>query len=64
MQGLAACAACGLAFGAQSPHADHIIPIQDENDPLFYCEDNIQFLHPGCHSRKTAADLRAGLGRR
>lgn len=55
-----ACAMCGLAFGGESPHFDHIIPIQGENDPLFYDEDNIQFLHRKCHSEKTVRDMKHG----
>jgi 5-methylcytosine-specific restriction endonuclease McrA len=52
-----------LAFGAESPHADHIIPVTSENDPLFYDEKNIQFLHPECHGVKTKKDVAQGLTR-
>lgn len=57
------CGVCGLAFGSVSPHADHIIPVIGEDDPSFYREDNIQFLHPACHGRKTERDVKAGRTR-
>jgi 5-methylcytosine-specific restriction endonuclease McrA len=57
------CAMCGLAFGSEPPHADHIIPVTSADDPLFYDESNIQFLHPGCHGEKTKQDVRKGLTR-
>lgn len=57
------CAECGLAFGGCSPHADHIIPVQSNDDPLFYDPDNIQFLHPECHAAKTVRDVNAGATR-
>jgi len=57
------CAMCGKAFGSESPHADHIVPVLSADDPLFYEESNIQFLHPACHGRKTDADVRAGATR-
>ena len=62
-QGRALCAACGKAFGSESPHGDHIVPVMDESDPLFYEESNIQFLHPSCHGRKTQGDVKRGLTR-
>lgn len=62
-QGRALCAVCGLAFGGESPHADHIVPVKSADDPLFYVESNIQFLHPDCHGRKTASDVRRGATR-
>lgn len=62
-QGKALCAECGKAFGGVSPHGDHIVPVQDESDPLFYDESNIQFLHPACHGRKTQMDVKRGLTR-
>lgn len=62
-QGKAMCAVCGKAFGSESPHGDHIVPVQDESDPLFYDESNIQFLHASCHGRKTASDVRRGVTR-
>lgn len=55
---------CGRAFGASSPHGDHIIPVSGQDDPLFFEESNIQFLHPECHGKKTAADVRQGTTRR
>lgn len=57
------CAMCKKAFGAESPHADHKIPVHDESDPLFYDEANIQFLHPSCHAIKTQGDVKQGLTR-
>lgn len=57
------CAKCGLAFGSVSPHADHIIPVQSNDDPLFYDADNIQFLHPACHAEKTVQDVAQGATR-
>ena len=57
------CAICGNAFGCESPHADHIIPILSADDPLFYEPSNIQFLHPACHGRKTDGDVKAGATR-
>lgn len=57
------CGMCGLAFGLVSPHADHIIPVTSEDDPLFFDEANIQFLHPACHGRKTDEDVKAGRTR-
>jgi 5-methylcytosine-specific restriction endonuclease McrA len=62
--GRSMCNACGLAFGSESPHADHIVPVLNEDDPLFYCEDNVQFLHPSCHAKKTAMDVKSGMSRR
>lgn len=44
-------------------HCDHIKPVIDAKDPLFYDRKNIQFLHPACHSQKTAEDKRKGLTR-
>lgn len=58
-----ACAICGRAFGSESPHADHIVPVLSAEDPLFYEEKNIQFLHPDCHGRKTKQDVRLGRTR-
>ncbi len=57
------CAMCGLAFGDESPHADHKIPVLSEDDPLFYEPNNIQFLHVACHAVKTARDVKAGTTR-
>ena len=57
------CAMCGLAFGSDSPHADHIVPVQSNDDPLFFEPNNIQFLHPECHASKTVQDVRQGLTR-
>jgi 5-methylcytosine-specific restriction endonuclease McrA len=57
------CAMCCKAFGAESPHADHIIPVLSAEDPLFYDPNNIQFLHPDCHGRKTDGDVKAGATR-
>lgn len=57
------CAMCGLAFGVESPHADHIVPVQSNDDPLFYEPTNIQFLHPDCHAQKTVRDVAAGTTR-
>lgn len=57
------CGLCGKAFGNVSPHADHIIPVTGEDDPLFYDETNIQFLHPECHGVKTKKDVALGLTR-
>jgi len=58
------CAACGGAFGAESPHGDHIVPVEDQRDKLFFDEENIQFLHPRCHGLKTALDVQQGKTRR
>jgi 5-methylcytosine-specific restriction endonuclease McrA len=57
------CAVCGLAFGLEPPHADHIIPVQSKDDPLFFEPSNIQFLHSHCHGLKTASDVANGLTR-
>lgn len=57
------CAMCKRAFGGEGFHADHIVPVQSADDPLFYEESNIQFLHPACHSIKTAQDVDAGATR-
>ncbi len=57
------CAMCKRAFGAEGFHADHIVPVQSADDPLFYDERNIQFLHPACHSIKTAQDVESGSTR-
>jgi len=62
-EGKSLCGICGKAFGTNSPHADHIIPVQSADDPLFFKPDNIQFLHPECHSKKTKTDVRLGLTR-
>ena len=62
-EGKAMCAACGKAFGATPPHGDHIIPVKGPDDPLFFDEHNIQFLHVDCHGRKTASDVKAGTTR-
>lgn len=61
--GTFSCGMCGRVFGAESPHADHIVPVMNEDDPLFYAEHNIQFLHPACHGEKTAGDVRGGRTR-
>lgn len=57
------CAMCGLAFGGRSPHADHIEPVLSNDDPLFYDQNNIQFLHPACHASKTVQDVAKGATR-
>lgn len=62
-EGRALCAMCGLAFGTKTPHGDHIIPVTSADDPLFFDEDNIQFLHPECHGEKTKIDVKRGLTR-
>lgn len=62
-EGKAFCAACNRVFGKESPHADHIVPVQSADDPLFYEPSNIQFLHPACHGMKTKRDVRSGLTR-
>lgn len=62
-QGKALCAMCSRPFGTESPHGDHIIPVQSNDDPLFYNENNIQFLHPKCHAEKTERDVKAGRTR-
>jgi 5-methylcytosine-specific restriction endonuclease McrA len=61
-EGKGLCAMCGLAF-VSTPHGDHIEPVTSADDPLFYKESNIQFLHPGCHGEKTKQDVRKGLTR-
>lgn len=61
--GAVKCGICSLVFGNESPHADHIIPVKGEGDPLFYDESNIQFLHAKCHGLKTKGDVRQGLTR-
>lgn len=43
---------------------DHITPHSGPRDPLFWDQDNLQPLCHSCHSRKTAADVRAGLAGR
>lgn len=57
------CGICGKPFGGDSPHGDHIQPVSGQDDPLFFDEGNIQFLHPACHGKKTAEDVRNGLTR-
>lgn len=57
------CAECGLQFGIESPHFDHIEPVQSADDPNFYDTNNIQFLHLGCHVKKTNRDVRNGKTR-
>ena len=57
------CGMCERAFGSESPHADHIMPVQDQGDPLFFDENNIQFLHAECHAIKTQRDVKLGLTR-
>lgn len=57
------CAMCGQSLGLESPHFDHIQPVTDANDPRFYDPTNIQFLHPGCHAKKTNRDVRNGKTR-
>lgn len=42
--------------GADSEHVDHIKPVKDRNDPLFWDPTNHQPLCRPCHSRKTAAE--------
>jgi hypothetical protein len=54
---------CKKPFGGASPHADHITPVHSQDDPLFFDESNIQFLHPECHAEKTRKDMKAGLTR-
>jgi len=43
---------------------DHIIPVEDKDDPLFWDETNWQSLCHLHHNRKTRRDLKQGLGRR
>ena len=62
-EGKALCAMCCKPFGKESPHADHIIPVLSNDDPLFYEASNIQFLHPSCHAAKTEKDVKAGRTR-
>lgn len=57
------CGICRKPFGATSPHADHIVPVESQDDPLFFNESNIQFLHPVCHGEKTQKDVKSGLTR-
>ncbi|MDB5390214.1 MAG: endonuclease [Planctomycetaceae bacterium] len=61
------CAACGkiLDGGRSGIHVDHKRPHNGPTDPLFFDEDNLQMLHPSCHSRKTAkTDGGFGNGKR
>lgn len=62
-EGRLLCGMCGRVFGAESPHADHIMPVISQDDPLFFEPTNIQFLHPACHGEKTARDVREGRTR-
>lgn len=57
------CAMCGRVFGKEAFHADHIMPVNGADDPLFFDESNIQFLHPDCHGQKTKTDVLRGLTR-
>lgn len=50
---------CGEMIEAEI-HVDHIVPVKASSDPGFFRRDNVQFLHPGCHSRKTAQDKANG----
>lgn len=45
-------------------HVDHIEPVADEFDPLFWEPTNHQGLCAKCHGRKTELDSRAGKNRR
>ena len=49
------CDRCGKAVLGMI-HCDHIEPVDSKDDPRFYDRSNVQFLHPACHSEKTAED--------
>lgn len=57
------CDLCGRSITGMI-HADHIQPVKDSSDPLFYDRTNIQFLHPACHSQKTREDAQSGQTRK
>lgn len=57
------CSSCGFPFGGETPHFDHIEPVQSDDDPRFYDRTNIQFLHRACHSAKTVQDMKNGKTR-
>ena len=42
---------------------DHIVPVLNADDPLFYLESNFQSLCVDCHASKTKDDVRKGLMR-
>ena len=44
---------CGTPVNASNADIDHIVPVVDKNDPLFWDESNHQPLIHGHHSRKT-----------
>jgi len=53
------CVRCGRV----AELVDHIKPVIDESDPLFWLPSNHQSLCWSCHSVKTADDKRKGLTR-
>lgn len=65
-EGTAFCAICGLPLSSDGLpfNADHIEPVTGPDDPRFFDETNIQLVHHGCHSRKTARDTKRGATRR
>lgn len=42
---------------------DHIVPIEGEHDPLFWCETNWQGLCHRCHNRKRRTERAWGRRR-
>jgi 5-methylcytosine-specific restriction enzyme A len=51
---------CPNGCHAAATEVDHIQPIKDKDDPLFFEESNLAALSEGCHSKKTAKDRRKG----
>ena len=56
------CDMCGTAINGMI-HVDHIQPVSGPKDAAFYRRSNLQFLHPGCHSKKTREDTVKGATR-
>ena len=55
------CAKCALrATLTEAAHVDHIIPVIDKDDPLFWDKSNHQPLCHACHSEKTAKENQLG----
>ena len=58
------CAICKKSFQNDTPHFDHIEPVESADDPKFFEKSNIQFLHHECHALKTSRDIRNGKTRK
>jgi 5-methylcytosine-specific restriction protein A len=54
---------CACGCGRKSKLVDHIIPVNGQNDPLFWDPSNHQALSWTCHNRKGFTDgSRQGMG--